>query len=279
MADRNFNLYSHFRRQYAANGEKELLATTEGRSWSWAEIDRRSAQMAALLADLGVDRGERVSVQVEKSVESLCLYLACLRGAYVFQPLNMGYKRAELSYFIDNAAPAVVVCDRANEDMVAGIAAKTGVPHVLTLGRDGDGSLPDGAASQGDRFGTARCGADDLAALLYSSGTTGRPKGVMLTHQNLLSNTRVLVQAWGFTEADRLLHALPIFHVHGLFVAVGCALLSGASMRWLPAFDTRQVVSFLPECTVMMGVPTYYTRLLADPSFTAESCRNVRLFV
>ncbi|MEX2122811.1 MAG: malonyl-CoA synthase [Woeseia sp.] len=279
MADQDVSLFSHFRRQIAAHGEKALLATADGRLWSYAEVDRRSAQMASLFRILGIGPGERISVQVQKSPENLCLYLACLRGGYVFHPLNMAYKRAELEYFIGNAAPAVIVCDSGNEDMLGGIAPAGGVQHLLTLDADGRGSLTDGAASQSERFETVPRAADDLAALLYSSGTTGRPKGIMLTHRNLLSNTEALVQAWGFNADDMLLHALPIFHVHGLFVAIGCVLLSGAGMRWLPAFDARRVASFLPECTVMMGVPTYYTRLLAEPSFTAESCRRMRLFV
>jgi malonyl-CoA/methylmalonyl-CoA synthetase len=279
MADADVNLFSHFRRQFAARAEKTLLATADGRAWSYAEVDRRSAQMASLLQGFGVRPGERISVQVQKSPESLCLYLACLRGGYVYQPLNMGYKRGELEYFIGDAEPAVIVCDSSNEEMLAGIAAASGVRHLLTLDGDGGGSLSDGAASQSERFDTVPRAADELAALLYSSGTTGRPKGIMLTHRNLLSNTEALVQTWGLTDDDVLLHALPIFHVHGLFVAIGCVLLSGASMRWLAAFDARRVASLLPECTVMMGVPTYYTRLLAEPSFTADSCRNMRLFV
>jgi malonyl-CoA/methylmalonyl-CoA synthetase len=218
-------------------------------------------------------------VQVHKSPENLCVYLACLRGGYVFHPLNMGYKRAELDYFIDDAEPAVIVCDPGNEAMFADIAAANRVRHLLTLDRDGGGSLTSNANLHDDRFDTVVCAANDVAALLYSSGTTGRPKGILLSHANLSSNTEALVEAWGFSADDRLLHALPIFHVHGLFVAIGCTLLAGAGMRWLRSFDAREVARFLPECTVMMGVPTYYTRLLSEPSFTAESCRRMRLFV
>ena len=279
MAHRDFNLFSRFRPNFTREPDAELLATADGRSWTWADVDRYSARMASFLSGIGVDRGERVSVQVHKSPENLCLYLACLRGGFVFHPLNMGYKRAELEYFIGNAEPAAVVCDPASEGMLGDIAEAHGVRHVLTLDAAGGGSMIEGARRQPDRFDPVPCEANDMAALLYSSGTTGRPKGIMLTHRNLVSNTEALVQAWRFSADDRLLHALPIFHVHGLFVAVGCALLSGASMRWLPAFDARSVTGFLPECTVMMGVPTYYTRLLAESSFDAHTCRNVRLFV
>lgn len=279
MSQPNPNLFACFEPQFASRRDDELLATGDGRAWRWAEIDRYAAQMATLLRSLGVEPGERISVQVHKSPENLCLYLACLRGGFVFHPLNMGYKRAELEYFIGNAEPAIVVCDPDNEAMFAELAAANGVRQVLTLARDGSGSLSDGAKSHTGEFDTVARAANDMAALLYSSGTTGRPKGIMLTHANLSSNTEALVQAWGFTANDRLLHALPIFHVHGLFVAIGCALLAGASMRWLPSFGAREVARFLPECTVMMGVPTYYTRLLAEPSFTRECCNGMRLFV
>jgi malonyl-CoA/methylmalonyl-CoA synthetase len=279
MSDPDFNLFSHFYSQIAANSTAELLATADGLSWSYADIDRCSARMAAFLCNVGIKQGERVSVQVRKSPENLCIYLACLRGGFVYHPLNMDYKRGELEYFIDNAQPAVVVCDSSNKDMLSDISATRGVRHVLTLDGDGHGTLMDGAETQNHHFETVRCDADDLAALLYSSGTTGVPKGVMLTHNNLLSNGRALVQAWRFTADDRLLHALPMFHVHGLFVAVNCVLLSGASMRWLPAFDPREALRFMHECTVMMGVPTYYTRLLAESTLDADLCQHMRLFV
>ncbi len=207
------------------------------------------------------------------------MYLACLRAGLVFHPLNMGYKSGELEYFLGNAEPVIVICDARNEDIIRPIADAAGIDHLLTLNADGGGTLSDNANQLPADFATLHRDADDLAALLYSSGTTGVPKGIMLTHRNLLRNTEALVEAWGFTEADRLLHALPIFHVHGLFVAIGCVLLSGGSMRWLPAYDAKQVIKYLPECTVLMGVPTYYTRLLAEDSFTADVAERVRLFV
>ncbi|MGD8339694.1 MAG: malonyl-CoA synthase [Gammaproteobacteria bacterium] len=275
----DFNLYSHFGRQIRSHAVKELLRTGSQVSLSYAEIDRLSARMASALKALGVQPGDRVSVQVEKSPASLSLYLACLRAGFVYHPLNMAYKQNELEYLLGNAEPAAVICDARNEPSIRPIAAKAGAKHVLTLDADGTGVLADLANDGSEEFETVRRARDDVASLLYSSGTTGVPKGIMLSHWNLLSNTRTLVEAWGFTENDRLLHALPIFHVHGLFVAIGCTLLSGASMRWLAGFDADEVIRYLPECTVMMGVPTYYTRLLAHPEFDRDVTRNARLFV
>jgi malonyl-CoA/methylmalonyl-CoA synthetase len=279
MTSGDFNLYSHFHGQFVRHADDELLCTEKDRSYSYADIDERSAQFARYLTELGASPGDRVSVQVEKSPESLCLYLACLRAGLVFHPLNMAYKSSELEYFLGNAEPSIVVCDPRNEDAIRPIAGAAGVDHLLTLDADGGGTLSDNTSHLPTTFETLRREADDLAALLYSSGTTGVPKGIMLTHRNLLRNTEALVEAWGFTQSDRLLHALPIFHVHGLFVAIGCALLSGCSMRWLPAYDAKQVIKYLPECTVLMGVPTYYTRLLADASFTKSIAANARLFI
>jgi malonyl-CoA/methylmalonyl-CoA synthetase len=275
----NSNLYAHFHEQLAARPDAELLATADGTSWRCADVDALSARMAAALRARGVARGDRVSVQVEKSPQNLCLYLACLRGGFVFHPLNMAYKAGELEYFLTDAEPAAVVCDGRNVATMTPLARAARAREVLTLNADGSGTLAALAAEAAAEPGIATSAAEELAALLYSSGTTGRPKGIMLTHGNLLSNTRALVSAWRFTRADRLLHALPIFHVHGLFVGIGCALLSGASMRWLAAFKADDVVRFLPECTVMMGVPTYYTRLLAEPRFTRDVARNVRVFI
>ena len=279
MPNEDFNLYTHFNRQFSAHAGKELLCTSDGRSYSYGDVDEGSARLARFLIDLGVSPGDRVSVQVEKSPEMLMLYLACLRAGLIFHPLNMAYTPGELEYFLTNAEPAVVVCDPANEAAIKQIADTAGTRYIFTLDGDGAGSLTARSAESPADSPIVVRSADDLAALLYSSGTTGVPKGIMLTHANLLRNTEALVEAWGFTDRDRLLHALPIFHVHGLFVAIGCVLLSGASMRWLPAYNPRKVVQFLPECSVLMGVPTYYTRLLAMESFTAETAGNVRLFV
>ncbi len=279
MPGGDYNLFSHFDEQFERHATSELLCTESDRRFSYTEIGGLSAQYAHCLRELGASPGARVSVQVEKSPQSLCLYLACLRAGLVFHPLNMAYKRGELEYFLEDAEPTIVVCDPQHEDTIAPLARSSGIEQLLTLGADGSGTLSDQARRLPATFDTLHREADDMAALLYSSGTTGRPKGIMLTHRNLLRNTEALVEAWGFTDADRLLHALPIFHVHGLFVAIGCVLLSGCSMRWLPAFDAKRVIRYLPECTVLMGVPTYYTRLLAEPTFTKNVAANIRLFV
>lgn len=278
MRDTNYNLYAHFHEQVRIRGSSELLCTADGLSFSYEDVDRESSRLAQFLTDSGAAVGDRITVQVEKSPQALCLYLACLRGGFVFHPLNTGYKAQELAYFIEDAEPRVIVCDPANESLFNSLL-RDRPGHVYTLSPDGTGSLADAARDAEADFDIVTSGENDLAALLYSSGTTGVPKGIMLTHQNLLNNTRSLVLAWEFTASDRLLHALPIFHVHGLFVALGCVMLSGASMRWLPAYNARDVMRFLPECTVLMGVPTYYTRLLAEDKFCGDTCSNVRVFV
>lgn len=279
MTDTNFNLFFHFQKQFLKQADKPLLVTGAGISYRYTDIDRESSRLAVYLSELGVQVGDRVSVQVHKSPEALSLYLACLRAGFVFHPLNTGYQRSELDYFLSNAAPAVVVCDSAGVELMAPLVKKHGITHLLTLDDDGSGSLVDGSRTCGEEFAVIHRDKDDLAALLYSSGTTGVPKGIMLTHNNLLTNAQSLIEAWGFTGNDVLLHALPIYHVHGLFVALGCAVLSGASMRWLPGFNVDAVIKLLPECTVMMGVPTFYTRLLASSQFDKAVVKNIRLFV
>jgi malonyl-CoA/methylmalonyl-CoA synthetase len=235
--------------------------------------------MANLLQGLGIPKGSRVAVQVEKSPEALFLYLATIKAGYVYLPLNTAYQAAEIEYFIQNAEPAVMVCSSKNFAWVSKIAFKSGTRHVFTLDDNRTGTLLDRAAVQSDRFKTVACGDDDLAAILYTSGTTGRSKGAMLTHKNLSSNALVLQKFWGWKKGDVLLHALPIFHVHGLFVAAHGALINGSKMIWLPRLDTAALIQNLPRSTVMMGVPTFYVRLLADKNFTKDVCRNMRLFV
>jgi len=272
----NHNLYAHIERAAPADLGDTVLFTDSGTEVRWRELQEQTARLAALLRSLGLQRGDRVAVQVEKSPQSLFLYLACLRAGVVYLPLNTAYQRAELSYFLSDAQPRLVVCRPPGEAEVRDLA---GAAEVLTLDEAGGGSLADAARAQPVVFETAQVAAEDLAAIIYTSGTTGRSKGAMLTHRNLLSNGRVLVQAWGFTAGDVLLHALPMFHVHGLFVANHCALLAGARMLWHRKFDAPAVLRDLRRATVLMGVPTFYTRLLAEPGFTAQACRGVRLFV
>ena len=251
--------------------------------YTWADIERGTAMLANLLGSLALPKDARIAVQVEKSVEALMLYLAVLRAGPVYLPLNNAYQQAELEYFIGNAEPSVVVCAGANFGWTSKLAFKAGVRHVFTLNEDRSGTLLDRAAFQSDVHVAAVKAADDMAAILYTSGTTGRSKGAMLTHGNLLSNARVLHEAWGWfhneERRDVLIHALPIFHVHGLFVASHGALLNGSKMIWFSRFDAAAVAARLPEATVLMGVPTLYGRLLAEGGLTRDACRSMRLFV
>ncbi|MHA6345367.1 malonate--CoA ligase [Roseivivax sp. CAU 1761] len=237
-----------------------------------------AARMANALAAAGVAAGDRVAVHVQKSPEALALYAACVKAGVVFLPLNTAYTPAELDYFVGNSGAALFVCDPGEVAEMEPIAAAHGCA-LQTLGGDGRGSFAEAAAAQPDDFAAVERREDDLAAFLYTSGTTGRSKGAMLTQGNLLSNARALIEAWRFTADDVLLHALPIFHAHGLFVATNVALLSGGAMIFLPKFDADAVIAALPRATAMMGVPTFYTRLLDDARFTRDLVAHMRLFV
>ncbi len=275
----NANLFAALRAAFPADLDAIAVETDNGLAYSWRDLDRASAMIANLLDALKLEKGARIAVQVEKSVEAMLLYLATLRAGYVFLPLNTAYQSAEIEYFIGNAEPAVVVCTSRNAAWVAPLATAAGTRHVFTLDDDRSGTLLEVAASCSDVHKAAAKSADDLAAILYTSGTTGRSKGAMLTHGNLLSNAEVLKDYWGWTEGDVLIHALPIFHVHGLFVALHGALLNGSKILWFSKFDPKRIAAKLPEATVFMGVPTLYVRLLAEPGLTREAVRNMRLFV
>lgn len=275
----NANLFAHFWQRSLHDGGRSLLETDAGRQWTNGDIAELSARFAQALIGAGARRGDRVAVQVEKSAEALALYLACLRAGIVYLPLNTAYTPAEIGYFLADAAPAVFVCRAGEEPGLAEVVATSGVPACLTLGADGTGSLIAAAACAAGDHEVVESADDDLAVIIYTSGTTGRSKGAMLTHGNLLSNGETLVDAWGFTPADVLLHALPLFHVHGLFVANHCVLLAGARMLFHARFDAVRVANDLPRASVLMGVPTFYTRLLAEPAFTRDRAASVRLFV
>ena len=275
----NHNLFSALRAAFPHDLQAQAIETDNGLSYTWHDLERATAMMANLLASLNLPEGARIAVQVEKSVEALVLYLATLRAGYVFLPLNTAYQSAEIEYFIGNAEPAVVVCSGSNFGWVSKIAFTAGTNWVFTLNDDRTGSLLERAASCSDQHSVAVKAADDLAAILYTSGTTGRSKGAMLTHGNMLSNAQVLKDYWGWEPDDVLIHALPIFHVHGLFVAIHGALLNGSKMIWLAKFDPKLVLQKMPEATVFMGVPTLYVRLLAEPGLTQEVARHMRLFV
>ena len=248
------------------------------RIWSFDDLLATVSRYAALFVRLGLARGDRIALQVEKSPEALAVYLACLRGGFVFLPMNMAYRTDEVDYLVGNAEPSLVICDPSVEAALREICARRGTPHLLTLDWEAGGSFIDAAAGVTERDEPVVCGAGDLAAILYTSGTTGKPKGAMLTHGNLAANGIALRDAWRFTEADVLLHALPIFHAHGLFVACHCALLSGAKMIWLRKFDREDVIRELPRATAFMGVPTFYTRLLSGDDFCREPVAHMRLF-
>ncbi|UZD54963.1 malonate--CoA ligase [Caldimonas aquatica] len=273
------NLYTALRAAFPADLDDVAVETDTGLRYSWRDLDRGSAMLANLLASLELPEGTRIAVQADKCVESLMLYLAVLRAGHVYLPLNTAYQAAELEYFIGNAEPGVVVCTGKNFPWVSKLAFKQGVRYVFSLNDDRTGTLLERASHFGDQHTPVERGEDDLAAILYTSGTTGRSKGAMLTHGNMLSNARTLKDYWDWRPGDVLIHALPIFHVHGLFVAIHGALLNGSRMLWMGKFDAKQVIEWLPRATVFMGVPTLYVRLLAEPGLTREQCAHMRLFI
>ena len=275
----NANLYAVFQSRFPEDPGAPFIETEEGRRLTYGGLESESARIARFLGGLGVGKGERVVVQVDKSPRALVLYLACLRLGAVYVPLNAAYTSSEIGYFLGDARPRVMVCRPAALDELRGAAERAGVARLATLDEEGEGSLWEGSRGLEPEPAVAEAGADDLAVILYTSGTTGRSKGAMLSHGNLSSNAVVLHRAWGFRRGDVLLHALPIFHTHGLFVATNCVLLNGTAMVFLPRFDADAVVRLLPRATLFMGVPTYYTRLLSHPALTPELCRHMRLFV
>lgn len=280
----NNNLYADFSRNIA-DPATCFAHLPDGRHYAYQDVADVSARFANVLTDLGVKPGDRVAVQVEKSIEALMLYLATVRVGAVFLPLNTAYTTAEIDYFLGDSEPRVFVCDPARRGELASVAANAGA-QIETLGvwsaaaiEEQAGSLSVLASRAQTQFDTVERGPDDLAAILYTSGTTGRSKGAMLTHRNLISNARALIETWHFTNKDVLLHALPLFHTHGLFVATNVTLFAGASLQLLPRFDLDEVFRVLPRCTTMMGVPTFYTRLLQDERLSRESTAHMRLFV
>ena len=284
----NQNLFAALRAAFPADLDAVAVETDNGLCYSWRDLDRASAMVANLLASLPIKPDAsgappRVAVQVEKSVEAMILYLATLRAGFAFLPLNTAYQSAEIEYFIGNAEPAVVVCSRRNFSWVSQIAFQAGTRHVFTLNDDRTGSLLERAAHCGATQTPVPRQTDDLAAIVYTSGTTGRSKGAMLSHGNLLSNAVMLKEYWGWRTpeqgGDVLIHALPIFHVHGLFVAIHAALLNGSRMLWHGKFDPRRVIADLPRATVFMGVPTLYVRMLAEPTLTQAQAAHMRLFI
>ena len=277
----NHNLFAALREAFPADLDSIAIECADGEplAYTWRDLERATAMLANLLGSLALPAGARVAVQTEKSVEALVLYLAVLRAGFVYLPLNTAYQSSEIEYFIGNAEPSVVVCSGKNFGWVSKHAFRAGTAHVFTLDDDRSGSLPERAAHHSDQHEIAVRQPDDLAAILYTSGTTGRSKGAMLSHRNLLSNAQVLKRYWRWQNGDVLIHALPIFHVHGLFVASHGALINGSKMIWFSKFNPQGVIARLPEASVFMGVPTLYVRLLGEAGLTRKACSNMRLFV
>ncbi|GAC1322836.1 MAG: hypothetical protein NVSMB28_15700 [Collimonas sp.] len=279
LPNMNANIFATFETIARQAGDATLIETDRGQTLSYAQMLSLTARYANALRRLGVVSGDRIAVQVDKSLQNFCLYLAALRMGAIYLPLNTAYQLGELQYFLEDAEPRLLVCSPANYAALSELAGRHGVAHTLTLAADGGGALDALIATEADTFATSEMQADDVALIIYTSGTTGRPKGAMLTHANLLSNGRALTQLWGFTEHDVLLHALPLFHAHGLFIACHCALLSRSSMLFLDKFDAAQVTALLPRATAMVGVPTFYTRLLGQPDFNHASAAHMRVFI
>lgn len=274
MADDFTPIHRSFEAQAARQPEKVLFHLPDGGTLTYAETDHTVRRIAARLLADGVQPGDRVAAQVQKSPEALALYLATLRVGGVFLPLNTAYTGTEMDYFIGDAEPRVLVCSPEREQEHA---ARGGDQLIVeTLGTAGDGTLLTSETTVEESYDAAP---DAPASILYTSGTTGRSKGAVLTHGNLASNCRALLEAWQYTDQDRLIHALPIFHIHGLFVAANMTLVAGASCHWLPSFDAEAILDLMPTSTVLMGVPTFYTRLLASARLTPETCASMRLFV
>jgi len=273
------NLFTNFQVHFPADHHAPFLLLPDGGSISYTELLVRTARLANLFVAMGVRPGDRIAAQTDKSPEALLIYLASLRAGGVYLPLNPDYTAAEVRYFLDDAEPALFICRPETEPEMARLRGELGVPNLLTLGANGAGTLVDTAAEQPAEFEDAGRADDDLVAILYTSGTTGRSKGAMLTARNLLSNAETLRDHWRFTPHDCLLHALPIYHTHGLFVATNVALVAGSSMIFLSRFSVPELIRLMPLATVLMGVPTFYTRLLADPAFTRDVTAAMRLFI
>ena len=245
---------------------------------SFRQFSERTSQFANLLLKYGLQPGDRVAVQTEKTIEVIILYAATIQAGGVFLSLNADYKKDEVTYFLKDAGPRIFVCDPYKVEDLKNVANKL-VSKILTLDAHGEGSLLSEANLMSKIFSTIDRESDDLAALQYTSGTTGQSKGAMLTQNNLLSNAKTLKKLWQVTKSDILIHALPIFHTHGLFVALNTAMLAGAKVNFIPKFDVDEIIEALRTSTLLMGVPTFYTRLLADNRLTEKLTKNMRLFI
>jgi malonyl-CoA/methylmalonyl-CoA synthetase len=273
------NIYGIFAQRFLRNAQQTCIETEGGKQYSYAEVEQETARMARFFVSLGANKGDRLAAQVEKSPEALFVYLAAVRAGLVYLPLNTAYQRGEMEYFLGDAQPAIVVCRPQGQEMISSLAQASGCQHVFTLDENGGGSLMEATRHVAAEFATVQVDENDLAAILYTSGTTGRSKGAMLSHKNLAANVRVLHSYWGFKADDVLLHTLPIFHIHGLFVASNLNLYNGSKMFFMRKFDSTQAIDYIKKSTIFMGVPTYYVRLLTEQKFDQNVCRNMRLFV
>ena len=283
MCSSNANLFSALRAAFPTDQDTVAIEAVDAeprRDYTWRELDLTSARIANLLASLALPPASRIAVQAEKSVQALMLYLGVLRAGHVYLPLNTAYQASEIEYFVGNAQPGAIVCSPRNLDWIEQIASRAGCSNVFTLADDGHGgTLMERAASFGETQTPVDCRPDDVASIIYTSGTTGRSKGAMLTHRNLLSNAQTLKDYWGWQQSDVLIHALPIFHVHGLFVAIHGALLNGSKMIWFAKFDPKLAIAQMSRASVFMGVPTLYSRMLNEPTLTRAACSAMRLFI
>lgn len=278
MIDKPNNIYNVFKKHFPDDADAIFIETPDGTTYSYTYLEHESARLALFLTTQGIKKGDRIAVQVDKSPHVLFLYLACLRAGFIYLPLNTAYTESELNYFITNAEPSVVICKSDSSELFKRLKNQY-LKYIFTLEKNDQGSLLQESSNTATDFQNVSCEPDDAAVILYTSGTTGQPKGAVITHANLAANALDLQQAWLWQQKDVLLHALPIFHIHGLFVACHNVLLGGSKMLFLPAFDSKTVMKLLPKATVLMGVPTFYTRLLNEPEFNQTFCKNMRLFI
>ena len=278
MIKQSNNIFSVFQSRFPKNPDAIFIETPDGTQYSYAYLEEETARIARFLTSQGIQKSDRVAVQVEKSPHVLFLYLACLRAGFVYLPLNTAYTKSEISYFLEDAEPTVVVCATKAKELFSSLENKK-LQHIFTLDTHAQGTLITESRETVTEFETVACDSDDIAVILYTSGTTGRPKGAMITHGNLAANGLALQKAWSWKQSDVMLHALPIFHIHGLFVACHNVLLGGSKMLFVEKFDSKTINQLLPKATVFMGVPTFYTRLLDDENFSRDCCKNMRLFI
>ena len=273
------NFFSLLHRKIQESADRVFLDLEDQPSITYGEADRMSAQVSNRLAKLGLKPGNRVTVQVDKSAQAVILYLACLRSGLVFHPLNTAYTLNELEHFFEDAQPSLIVCRPIMADKIRQLAGRFDIGHVKTLDDDGSGSLWSEVSNQSEEFGIVEQASGDTALLIYTSGTTGKPKGAMITHHNLSSNLLSLMKFWEWDAEDVILHVLPLFHVHGLCPALHCPIMGGSKILFQNKFSVKRAIDLIPRSTVLMAVPTVYTRLLSDERLTADLCRDMRIFL